>query len=54
MTTNKEFYTIKEAADALKVSVPTVRRWIEDNTIEARKIGGRWRIPSSEIDRLTV
>ena len=48
----REFYTTEETANALKVRVETVRRWLRDGTITGRKLGKSWRIPESEIAKL--
>jgi excisionase family DNA binding protein len=48
----REFYTTEETADALKVRVETVRRWLRDGTITGRKLGKSWRIAESEIAKL--
>lgn len=37
-------YTIEEIAKMLRVSVPTVRRLIEDGELRANKVRGQWRI----------
>lgn len=45
--------TVTEAAQALGVSVPTVKRYIYDEKLKSVKLpGGQHRIPRSEIDRL--
>ena len=44
--------TRKEAAEALKVSVPTVDRCLRDDTLPKHRIRGAVRIPSSAVDRL--
>lgn len=48
--------TIREAADALGVSVPTIRNWIASGRLEARKMPGNhgleYRIDDAEITRL--
>ena len=37
MTQDKEFYTVKEVADLLRVKPRTIYRWIEDGIIVATK-----------------
>ena len=49
---DRGFYTTTEAAKMLKVNARTIRRWIDKGYIQAKKIGGRWRIPASEVERL--
>ncbi len=44
--------TVEEAANALKVRVETVRRWLREGTLRGRKIGRIWRIAESELNRL--
>lgn len=46
--------TRKEAAEALKVSVPTVDRCLRDGILPKRRIRGAVRIPSSAVVRLIV
>ena len=49
MTEKREaFMTPSEVADLLKVSIYTVRRWINQRTIPAYKVGRGWRIETSE------
>lgn len=45
--------TIHEAAEALQLSVPTIKRYIYDGKLKSIKLpGGQHRIPESEIERL--
>jgi excisionase family DNA binding protein len=45
--------TVHEAADALQLSVPTIKRYIYDGKLKSTKLpGGQHRIPQSEIDAL--
>ena len=52
----KDFYTIKEFAGVLGISIRTVYRMIHSKTINAFRIGsakqGPWRIPHTEINKL--
>ncbi len=41
--------TIGEAAEILRVSESTIRRWISEKRIVAIKIGKQYRIPESVI-----
>ncbi len=46
-------YTITEAAEALHLSVPTIKRYIYEGKLRSTKLpGGHHRIPESEIARL--
>ena len=49
-----ELYTSKEAAAILKVSQQAVRNMIDRHEIRAVKIGRAYRIPVSEIERITT
>lgn len=45
--------TVSEAAEALNLSVPTIKRYIYEGKLHSTKLpGGQHRIPESEIDRL--
>lgn len=45
--------TVSTFASALSVSPRTVRDWLAAGQVKAhRTIGGHWRIPRSELDRL--
>jgi len=37
-------YTLKEAAEYLKVSYTTIQRWVNQGTIPAFKVGRFWRV----------
>ena len=45
-------YSLKEASVLLDVSVRTVQRWIDNKTLQAFRVGGRWRVPAGEIARV--
>jgi len=47
-----QFYTIAEFAKVLKISIPTVKRWIKSGKIKVLRVGRVVRIPKEEIDRL--
>ena len=44
--------TIDEVADGLKVSTKTVARLLRREAIHGIKIGGQWRIPVDEYQRV--
>lgn len=53
--TEKDWLTLKEAAEELRVSEFTVRRWLQRGLIRGVKLPtarAGWRIPKSEIERL--
>lgn len=47
----QEYYTVDEAARILRVTAETVRRLCKSGQMPARKIGRRWLIPSSYVNR---
>ena len=49
---SEQFYTPAEIADRLKVSEQTVRLWIRDKKIKARKFGRAWRVAGDEYQRI--
>lgn len=50
-----QWFTIAEAADALGVSVKTIRRRIADGSLDARRIGPRLiRVRLADLDDLGV
>lgn len=50
-----DYFTIKEVAEKLKFSTTWVTRLCERGRIRAFKpLGGRWRIPKSELNRMTT
>jgi len=46
----QSFLTPKEVSELLRVSVYTVRRWINDGDLPAYKVGRGWRISKSDIE----
>ena len=42
----------KEVAQALGVSVETVKRWLQKETVPGVKLGKQWRIKQSTLERL--
>lgn len=47
--------TVKEAADRMRVTGETVRRWLRSGKLKGHKISatrGGYRIPSSEVERV--
>jgi excisionase family DNA binding protein len=43
---------LEQVADALAVSVCTVRRMLKGGRLPGRKVGGQWRVPLSAIEAL--
>lgn len=50
----EEAYSIASVCRILKISRDTVLRMIRDDQIFATKIRYQWRIPASEVNRLTL
>ena len=48
--TPEKWYTIKEAADYLGISQPTIFRWMKDGIISFYKIGGATRFSKEGLD----
>ena len=44
------FLTPQEVSELLRVSVYTVRRWINDGSLPAYKVGRAWRIQRGELE----
>ncbi|MEK7867580.1 MAG: ATPase, T2SS/T4P/T4SS family [Planctomycetota bacterium] len=41
-----------EVREALGISAPTYFRWLRDGRLKGVRVGGRWKFPRSEVDRL--
>ena len=49
-----ELYRLREAADLMQVSYPTIKQWIYQGKVRSVKTpGGHHRIPQSEVERLS-
>jgi excisionase family DNA binding protein len=48
----EQIYTLKEVAAGLGVHYQTVKAWVADGKINARKIGKSYRVTGAELDRL--
>lgn len=49
---NNEILNLDEAANLLKISVVTARRWCANGKLPAVKIGNHYRIRKADIDKL--
>jgi excisionase family DNA binding protein len=45
--------TAQEAADYLRVTRATIRRWCQEGKLPAFRIGREWRINKAELDKIT-
>ena len=54
MVKTTKYLSVKEAAEWLRLSQYTIKRWIKSGKIEAKKIGirGDWRIKVEEINKI--
>lgn len=50
--TKLEWFTLQQAGEVLQLSAKTVQRRCEDKTIQATRIGIKWRIPRTSLDKL--
>ena len=48
----KEAYRVEDIALLLGISVYTIRKWLREGKIKARKIGKLWLVPRAEIEKL--
>jgi len=48
------FLTPEQVSILVGVHVKTVRRWLNrpDGPIRGKKVGGRWKIPAAEVNRI--
>jgi excisionase family DNA binding protein len=47
-----ELLTVSQAAEALSASSQTIRNWIRGDRLQGVRIGNRFLIPRSEVERL--
>jgi excisionase family DNA binding protein len=47
----RQFLTVKEVADLLKVGEVTVRHWIKGGELRAIDVGREWRIAPRDLER---
>lgn len=47
--TPEKLLTIPDAAELLRVSIKTIRRWIERGDLRAAKLGMQWRIRPQDL-----
>lgn len=48
----KKIYTVSEFSEELGVPQSSVRRWLKNGELRGTKMGKKWLIPASEIERL--
>lgn len=47
-----EFVSVSHVANRLAVSTQAVRGWIKDGSIRGIRVGGLWRVPRQDLERL--
>jgi excisionase family DNA binding protein len=50
MTTTTQLYTVDQVAELLNLHVKTVRRYVRDGRLKARRIGKEYRIARGDLD----
>ena len=53
MNTQNGQLTIPETAEALNISIKTVRRWVDNGKLKAEKVKGKWIVNISNPDDIT-
>lgn len=46
----KELFNVEEVANILNVHTRTVRRYIKEGKMEAKKVGGQWRVTKENLE----
>lgn len=46
----RQFLSVKEVAELLKVGESTVRHWIKDGSLRAINVGREWRIGPKDLE----
>lgn len=47
----RQFLSVKEVAELLRVGEVTVRHWIRDGSLRAINVGREWRIAPKDLER---
>lgn len=48
----EKLYTVEEVAELASVTGRTIRNYLKSGRLVGRKIGGQWRFPQGEVQRL--
>lgn len=48
----EKYFTAKEVGDILRMNVSIVREKIKSNEIKGKKIGNKWLVAQSEVERI--
>lgn len=47
---SRQFYTVKDVAELLKIGEATVRHWIRDGELRAIDVGREWRVAPIDLE----
>lgn len=51
---NYELLTVEEVANILRLNVRTIWRMLKDGRLKGIRLGGGWRIPKAELEKILV
>ena len=51
---NYELLTVEEVANILRLNVRTIWRMLGDGRLKGIRLGGGWRIPKEELEKILV
>ena len=51
---NYELLTVEEVANILRLNVRTIWRMLGDGRLKGIRLGGGWRIPKAELEKILV
>jgi excisionase family DNA binding protein len=51
---NYELLTVEEVANILRLNVRTIWRMLKDGRLQGIRLGGGWRIPKEELEKILV
>ena len=49
---NRVYMTTREVADAVGVTIHTVRNWLKEGKIKGKKFGGRWLVDVETLEEV--
>jgi len=48
----EEYYTVEEVAGRIEVTPRTIRNYLKQGKLKGKKVGGKWRFSSEDVERL--